>query len=374
MERRKALGLIAATGAAAAVPSLPAFAAETGRAAVPAGQGRAMARGDYTFALDKSVTRTAVRFKNRYGITVAGDLYVPRNARGKLSALVVSGPFGAVKEQSSGLYANEFARRGYAALAFDPSFTGESGGRVRDVASPDIYTEDYSAAVDFLGLQRIVDRERIGAQAICGLSGMALTAAAADSRIKAVAATSMYDMSRSMSRGHEDYYTPEQRRKVVEHLSRQRWIDAERGTYARLSHEVPFDANGEVAPSNRILPRTLPAGADPVTASFFDYYRTERGYHPRSINSNTAWTATTPMSFFAFPLMTNLDLLAPRKALLVAGAEAHSRYYSEDVRAQAPGTVDLVIVPGADHVDLYDRTDLIPFTTLDEFFTKNLST
>ncbi|GIE36096.1 membrane protein [Actinoplanes italicus] len=373
MERRKALGLIAATGAAAAFPALPAFGAETGRAAVPAGQGRAPGKGDYTFTLDKNVKRTSVRFRNRYGLTVAGDLYVPKNARGKLPALVLSGPFGAVKEQSSGLYANEFARRGYVTLAFDPSFTGESGGPVRDVASPDIYTEDFSAAVDFLGLQRIVDRERIGAQAVCGLSGMALTAAAADSRIKAVATASMYDMSRSMSRGHEDFYSREQRQKVVDHLSRQRWIDAEKGTSARLSHEVPFDADGNVAPSNRVLPKTLPANADPVLASFFDYYRTERGYHPRSINSNTAWTATTPMSFFAFPLMTNIDLLAPRKALLVAGADAHSRYYSEDVQAMAPGTVDLVIVPGADHVDLYDRKDLIPFDRLDEFFTQNLA-
>jgi fermentation-respiration switch protein FrsA (DUF1100 family) len=375
MERRKALGLFVATGAAtaASLTAVPSFGAETGRAAGATGQGMATAKGGYTFALDKNVKRSSVRFKNRYGVEVAGDLYVPKNARGKLPALVVSGPFGAVKEQSSGLYANEFARRGYVALAFDPSFTGESGGTVRDVASPDIFTEDYSAAVDFLGLQKIVDRERIGAQAVCGLSGMALTAAAADSRIKAVATASMYDMSRSMSRGHEDYYTREQRQKVVDYLSRQRWIDAENGTFARGSHEVPFDENGNVAPSNRILPKTLPADADPVTASFFDYYRTERGYHPRSMNSTTAWTATTPMSFFAFRLMTNIDMLAPRKALLVAGADAHSRYYSEDVQAMAPGTVDLVIVPGADHVDLYDRKDLIPFDRLDEFFSKNLA-
>ncbi|WP_435281681.1 alpha/beta hydrolase [Streptomyces koelreuteriae] len=375
MERRKALGLFAATGAgtAASFTALPSFGAESGRAAGATGQGKAAAKGGYTFALDKNVKRTSVRFNNRYGIEVAADLYVPKNARGPLPALAVSGPFGAVKEQSSGLYANEFARRGYVALAFDPSFTGESGGTVRDVASPDIYTEDFSAAVDFLGLQRIVDRERIGAQAVCGLSGMALTAAAADSRIKAVATASMYDMSRSMSRGHEDYYTREQRQKVVDHLSRQRWIDAEKGTYARLSHEVPFDENGNVAPSSRVLPKTLPADADPITKIFFDYYRTERGYHPRSINSTTAWTGTTPMSFFAFPLMTNIDMLAPRKALLVAGADAHSRYYSEDVQAKAPDTVDLVIVPDADHVDLYDRKNLIPFDRLDEFFTKNLA-
>ncbi|MFF4357570.1 alpha/beta hydrolase [Streptomyces sp. NPDC001604] len=327
----------------------------------------------YTFQLDENVDRTPVRFKNRYGIEIAADLYVPKNATGKLPTLAVSGPFGAVKEQSSGLYANEYARRGYVALAFDPSFTGESGGDVRDVASPDIYTEDFSAAVDFLGLQDIVDRERIGLQAICGLSGMALTATATDSRIKAVATSSMYDMSRSMSRGYKDSYTPEQRQKVVDYLSRQRWIDAENGTFARGSHEVPFDADGNPAPIDRVLPETLPEGADPITSSFFDYYRTDRGYHPRSINSNTVWTATTPVAFFAFPTVSNLDMLASRPALLVAGADAHSRYYSEDVQALAPENVELVIVPDADHVDLYDRKDRIPFDKLDEFFTKNFA-
>ncbi|MFC8095387.1 alpha/beta hydrolase [Streptomyces sp. NPDC057301] len=326
----------------------------------------------YTFELDENVDRTPVRFTNRYGIEVVGDLYVPKNATGKLAALAVSGPFGAVKEQSSGLYANEYARRGYVALAFDPSFTGESGGDVRDTASPDINTEDFSAAVDFLGLQDIVDRERIGLQAICGLSGMALTAAAADSRIKAVATSSMYDMSRSMSRGHQDYYTPEQRQKVVDYLSRQRWTDAENGTFARGSHEVPLDADCNPAPVDRVLPETLPEDAHPIVARFFDYYRTERGFHPRSVNSTTVWTATTPMAFFAFPMMANIDMLAPRPALLVAGADAHSRYYSEDVQAMAPDNIELAIVPEADHVDLYDRKDLIPFDRLDEFFTTNL--
>ncbi|MEU0414535.1 alpha/beta hydrolase [Streptomyces griseorubiginosus] len=375
MERRKALGLIAATGAASAASftALPAFGEDNGRAAGSAGRGRSAATGGYTFALDKNVKRTSVRFKNRYGIELAADLYVPKNARGKLRALAVSGPFGAVKEQVSGLYANEFARRGYVALAFDPSFTGESGGQVRDVGSPDINTEDWSAAVDFLGLQKIVDRKRIGAQGICGLSGMALTAAAADSRIKAVATSAMYDMSRAMSRGYQDYYTREQRQKVIDHLSRQRWIDAERGTYARLSAEVPFDENGNVAPTNRGLPETLPADADPITTMFFNYYRTKRGYHPRSVNSTTAWTGTTPMSFFAFQQMTNIDLLAPRKALLVTGSQAHSRYYSEDIHKMAPDAIDLLVVPGADHVDLYDRKDIIPFGKLDEFFTKNLA-
>jgi fermentation-respiration switch protein FrsA (DUF1100 family) len=201
---------------------------------------------DYTFSLDDGVDRTHVRFTNRYGIEIAGDLYVPKNTTGRLPALAVSGPFGAVKEQSAGLYANEFASRGYVALAFDPSFTGESDGAVRDVASPDIYTEDFSAAVDFLGLQNLVDRERIGLQAICGMSGMAITAATVDSRVKAVATASMYDMSRSMSCSYRDSYTPEQRRKIVDYLSQQRWIDAEKGTFpaARRSQRRPTRRSG----------------------------------------------------------------------------------------------------------------------------------
>jgi uncharacterized protein len=325
----------------------------------------------YTFELSDGVTRTPVHYPNRFGIEIAGDLYVPSNPSGKLPALAVSGPFGAVKEQSSGLYADEFARRGFVALAFDPSFSGESGGDVRDVASPEIYTEDFSATVDFLGLQDNVDRDRVGLQAICGLSGMAITAATSDSRIKAVATASMYDMSRSISCSLQDSYTPEQRRKVVDYYSRQRWADAENGTYARGLHEVPFDEDGDLVTGDRVLPEKLAEGADPVTSSFFDYYRTDRGYHPRSVNSNTAWTATTPASFFAFPLMAHLDeITAP--VLLAAGEEAHSRYYSEDVHDEAPKSTELVIVPGADHVDLYDRKDLIPFDRFEAFFGENL--
>jgi fermentation-respiration switch protein FrsA (DUF1100 family) len=327
---------------------------------------------DYTFELSDDVTRTPVRYRNRFGIELAGDLYAPKNASGKLPALAVSGPFGAVKEQSAGLYANELARRGFVTLAFDPSFTGESGGEVRDVASLEIFTEDFSAAVDFLGLQDVIDRDRIGLQAICGLSGMAITAASGDSRIKAVATCSMYDMARSMSCSHQDSYTPEQRREVVDYLSRQRWTDAENGSAARGPHEVPFDDDGNLVTRDRVLPEILPDGADPVTTAFFDYYRTDRGYHPRSINSTTAWTATTPMPFFEFTLMNHLDLVAPRRVMLVAGAEAHSRYYSEDIHGQAPDSTDLLIVPDADHVALYDRTDRIPFDRLETFFRENL--
>jgi fermentation-respiration switch protein FrsA (DUF1100 family) len=327
----------------------------------------------YTFPLSDKVNRQKVTFKNRYGITVSGDLYTPKNiGNDKLPSLIVSGPFGAVKEQSSGLYANQMAERGFIALAFDPSFTGESGGEVRNVASPDIFTEDFSAAVDYIGLLSSVNRNRIGVMAICGLSGMALTAATSDSRIKAVATASMYDMSRSMSRSHKDSYTMDQRQKVVDYISQQRWKDAENGNYAVGFHEVPFDENGNLIKGKRVLPETLPDNPDPVLAAFFDYYRTPRGFHSRSINSTTAWTATTPMSFFSFPMMANIEMISPRAIMLVAGENAHSRYYSEDVFKMASGPKELVIVPNADHVDLYDRTDIIPFDKLETFFKQHL--
>ncbi|MFT2008717.1 alpha/beta hydrolase [Pontibacter sp. 13R65] len=329
----------------------------------------------YTFPLSDKVTRQEVTFKNRYGITIAADLYLPKNiGNQKLPALILSGPFGAVKEQSSGLYANEMAARGFATLAFDPSFTGESGGEVRNVASPDIYTEDFSAAVDYIGLLPSVDRNRIGAIGICGLSGMALTAATSDTRIKAVATASMYDMSRSISRSHKDGYTLEQRQKVIDYLSQQRWADAEKGTYALGLHEVPFDEKGNMVKGKRVLPETLPKEPNPVLASFFDYYRTPRGFHPRSINSTTAWTATTPMSFFNFPMMANIEMISPRPIMLIAGENAHSRYYSEDVYKMASEPKELVLVPNADHVDLYDRTEVIPFDELTLFFNENLKT
>jgi fermentation-respiration switch protein FrsA (DUF1100 family) len=327
----------------------------------------------YTFQLSDKVTREKVTYKNRYGITITADLYTPKNRGSQhLPALVISGPFGAVKEQSSGLYANEMASRGFVTLALDPSFTGESGGEVRNVGSPEIFTEDFSAGVDYIGLLPSVDRNRIGVVGICGLSGMALTAATSDSRIKAVATASMYDMSRSISRGYKDGYTLEQRKKVIDYLSQQRWVDAESGKYAIGLHEVPFDANGNIIKGNRVLPDTLPKNPDPVLASFFDYYRTPRGFHPRSINSTTAWTATTPMSFFSFPMAANIQLISPRPIMLIAGEKAHSRYYSEDIYKMASEPKELVIVPKADHVDLYDKKDLIPFDKLEAFFTQNL--
>lgn len=324
---------------------------------------------DKVFPKSGRVQHRKLQFRNRYGITLAADLYEPKvPSTAKLPALAVSGPFGAVKEQSSGLYAQTLAERGFIALAFDPSFTGESGGEVRNVASPDIFTEDFSAAVDALGLLPHVDRERIGAMAICGLSGMALTAASADSRIKAVATASMYDMSRSISRGYRDGYTLAQRRQVIDYVSRQRWVDAEQGQFAPGLHEVPFDEQGRLVKMDRGLPETLPADANPVLAAFFNYYRTPRGFHARAVNSTTAWTATTPMAFFEFPMAAHVDMISPRPVLLIAGANAHSRYYSEDIYRAAAEPKQLLIVPDADHVDLYDRLDKIPFNDIERFF------
>lgn len=328
---------------------------------------------DKTFDKSDKVEHKKVSYKTRYGITLVADLYVPINITGKHAALAVSGPFGAVKEQSSGLYAQTMAERGFITLAFDPSYTGESSGEPRNVASPDINTEDFSASVDFLGSLPNVDRERIGVIGICGYSGMALTAATSDPRIKAVATASMYDMSRSMSRSYKDSYTMEERHKVMDYLGQQRWADVDRGSYGLGYHEVTFDDNGNIVTGERVLPDTLSANPNPVLAIFFDYYRTKRGFHPRGINSASAWTATTPMSFFSFPMYANIEMIAPRPVLLIAGDNAHSRYYSEDVHKLSPNNAELMIIPDADHVVLYDQMDKIPFDKLTAFFQKSLA-
>lgn len=325
-----------------------------------------------TFKIDPSIEMKLVRFKNRFGIELAGHLYLPEGyAERKNAAIIVAGPFGAVKEQAAGLYAQQFASMGFVSLAFDPSFGGESGGEVRNTASPDIFTEDYSAAVDYVGLLDYVDRERIGAVGICGLSGMAITAAGTDTRIKAVATLSMYDMSRDMSRGHMDYYTEEQRMKIKQYFSEQRWRDAESGTHALGNHEIGFDEAGNLLTAAMEVPEELPEGADPAFAAFFRYYA-KRARHPRAVNFVSSWTATMPVSFWNFPLMTNIKEVFPRPILLVAGENAHSRYYSEDAYAAAQEPKELVIVPGADHVDLYDNFDKIPFDKLESFFNENL--
>ena len=315
-------------------------------------------RGGYTFQVSDKVARQKVTFKNRYGITLTGDLYLPKDSANKtLAALAISGPFGAVKEQSSGLYANKMAERGFAALAFDPSYTGESGGEPRNVASPDINTEDFSAAVDFLGLQKNIDRNRIGIIGICGFAGFALNATAVDKRVKAVATTSMYDMCRVTSQGYNDIVTPDQRSKTLEQLSLQRWQDAQQGT------PTPSTAN---------LPQKLQGNEPQFVTDYFDYYKTPRGFHPRSINSNGAWTMTSSLSLMNMPILTNIKEISPRPMLLIAGENAHSRYFSDDAYNAATEPKELMIIPGAVHVDLYDRLDKIPFDKLTSFFTQNL--
>jgi fermentation-respiration switch protein FrsA (DUF1100 family) len=312
----------------------------------------------YTFKLSDKVTRQKITFKNRYGITLSGDLYLPKN-RGneKLAALAISGPFGAVKQQSSGLYANVMAERGFAAIAFDPSYTGESGGEPRNVASPDINTEDFSAAVDYLGLQPFIDRNKIGIIGICGFGGMALNAVAVDKRVKAVATTSMYDMTRVMSKGYNDSMTIEQRTQMLEKISQQRWKDAE---------------NGSPADGPRNLPEKLKGDEPQFVVDYFNYYRTPRGFHPNSVNSNGAWLVTNPLSFMNMPLLSYIKEISPRPILLIAGANAHSRYFSEDIYKNAAEPKELVIIPNAVHVDLYDKVDVIPFDKLELFFKQNL--
>lgn len=310
----------------------------------------------YTFELSDKVTRQKVTFKNRYGIMLTGDLYIPKNHGNlPLSALAISGPFGAVKEQSSGLYANQMAERGFVALAFDPSYTGESGGEPRNVASPDINTEDFSAAIDFLGIQKNIDRSKIGIIGICGWAGFALNATAIDKRVKAVAVTSMYDMTRVMSKGYNDVVTLKERTKTLEQLGEQRWKDAENGTPA---YQAPYNK--------------LSGGEAQFLVEYHDYYMTPRGYHERSVNSGNAWTITTPISFMNMPILTYIKEISPRPLLMIAGEKAHSRYFSEDAFKAANEPKELIIIPNAVHVDLYDKVDVIPFDKLNTFFNNNL--
>jgi len=314
-------------------------------------------REHYTFELSDKVTRQKVTFKNRYGITLTGDLYLPKNAENApLPALAISGPFGAVKEQSSGLYANQMAERGFIALAFDPSYTGESSGEPRNIASPDINTEDFSAAVDFLGLQDNIDRNKIGIIGICGWAGFALNATAVDKRVKAVATTSMYDMCRVNTEGYFGSTTPEQRTQMLEELSQQRWEDAKNGT-------PKYPENG-LAQTNDESPQFV--------KEYFDYYKTERGFHERSLNSNASWTVTNVIPFMNAPLLTYITEISPRPILLIAGENAHSRYFSEDAYKNASEPKELIIIPNAVHVDLYDKVNIIPFDKLEVFFKEHL--
>ena len=311
---------------------------------------------DKTFPKSDKVTHKKVKFHNRYGITLVADMYTPKQYSGKLPAIAVAGPFGAVKEQSSGLYAQEMAKRGFLTIAFDPSFTGESGGEPRYTASPDINTEDFMAAVDFLSLQDNVDPNKIGIIGICGWGGLAVNAAALDTRIKATAASTMYDMSRVNAYGYFDKTDENARYEMKKTLNAQRIQDYKNGTYKR--------GGGVVDP--------LPDDAPYFVKDYHDYYKTKRGYHKRSLNSNDGWNVTGCMSFINQPIMAFAGEIKSA-VLLIHGEKAHSRYFSEDTFKKLKGdNKELLIIPNASHTDLYDKKDIIPFDKLEKFFNDNL--
>lgn len=312
---------------------------------------------DKVFAQSNKVIHEKVTFRNRYGIMLAADMYIPKNAGGKLAAIAVSGPFGAVKEQSSGLYAQTLAERGFLTIAFDPSYTGESGGQPRYVASPDINTEDFCAAVDFLSTLDDVDPERIGILGICGWGGMALNAAAMDMRIKATVTSTMYDMSRVNANGYFDAMDADQRYELRRQLNAQRTLDAKKGTYEL--------AGGVVDP--------LPDDAPQFVKDYYAYYKTPRGYHKRSLNSNNGWNKTSSLSFINMPLLAYSDEIRGA-VLMIHGEKAHSRYFSEDAFKKLKGdNKELLIIPGASHVDLYDnQANVIPFDKIESFFREYL--
>ena len=325
---------------------------------------------DKVFAKSDKVNHQKVTFVNRYGITLAADMYTPKNYTGKLPALAVSGPFGAVKEQSSGLYAQEMAERGFLTIAFDPSFTGESGGYPRFMASPDINVEDFSAAVDFLSVQDNVDADKIGIIGICGWGGFSLSAAAIDTRIKATVAMTMYDISRNAANGYFDYEKDEEtlkreRQQQRINLNNQRTADYKAGKYTRAGGVVEDPSN---------FPQFV--------KDYYDYYKTERGYHKRSLNSNDGWNKTGVLSFVNFPLLTYSNEIE-NPVLIVHGEKAHSRYFSEtafeNMTGVKPsgfdtvaGNKELLIIPNANHVDLYDNFKAIPFNKIEKFFKDNL--
>ncbi|WP_206797495.1 alpha/beta hydrolase [Amycolatopsis sp. MtRt-6] len=313
---------------------------------------------NYIFELDENVTRTPVSYPNRYGMTISADLYRPKefDESQRHPAIVIGAPYGGVKEQGPGIYAQNLAKRGFTALTFDPSYNGYSGGDPRHVSSPDIFVEDFHAGVDYLGTRSFVDRDRIGALGLCGSGAFSLSAAKVDHRIKAVATVVMYDHHRLFSKGFRDALTDEERNGILDSLAEQRYADFESG--------VP----------TLVTPRPAPIGfdenTDPVGREFGEFYSTPRGYHH---NSTTQFTMTSNLSFMNFPLLANLEWISPRPILIVVGEHAHSRYFGEDAYEAAAEPKELHVVPGAGHVDLYDKTDLIPFDKLDEFFSKNLT-
>ena len=311
---------------------------------------------DKTFPQSDKVNHSKITFHNRYGITLAADLYIPKNAEGQLPAIAISGPFGAVKEQSSGLYAQTLAERGFLTIAFDPSFTGESGGQPRSVASPDINTEDFSAAVDYLSTRHDVDAERIGILGICGFGGFAINAAAMDTRIKATVASTMYDISRNSANGYFDANdSADARYEMRRQLNAQRTEDYRSGTYKRtIMNPKPAD------------------DAPQFMKDYYNYYKTRRGYHPRSINSGLGWNVTSSLSFINMPILSYADEIRSA-VLIVHGEKAHSRYFGEDAFKKLKGdNKELLIVPGAVHTDLYDDLDKIPFDKIEQFFREYL--
>ncbi len=312
---------------------------------------------DKTFPKSDKVDHKKVTFHNRFGITLAADMYIPKdvsatkNADGKLPAIAVSGPFGAVKEQSSGLYAQTLAERGFLTIAFDPSFTGESGGEPRNVASPDLNTEDFSAAVDYLATYDLVDAERIGILGICGWGGLAINAAANDPRIKATVASTMYNMTRVNTNGYFDKGTAEQRYQMRVDLNKQRTEDYRNGSYKRS-----------------VMNPTPAEDAPQFMKDYYDYYKTKRGYHERSINSGQGWNLTSNLGFMNSQILQYADEI--RNAVLIVHDEkAHSRYMGEDTFKLLKGdNKQLIIVPGASHCDLYDKVDVIPFDRIEQFY------
>ena len=311
---------------------------------------------DKTFPQSDKVNHTKITFHNRYGITLAADLYIPKNTTEKLPAIAISGPFGAVKEQASGLYAQTLAERGFLTIAFDPSYTGESSGEPRYVASPDINTEDFCAAVDYLSTRNDVDTERIGILGICGWGGIALNAAAIDTRIKATATVTMYDMGRVNAKGYFDTVDANARYELRKQLNAQRTEDYRSGTYAL--------AGGVVDP--------LPDDAPQFIKDYHAYYKTSRGFHKRSLNSNNGWNKTSSLSFINMPLLSYSDEI--RSAVfMLHGEKAHSRYFSEDAFKKLKGSnKELQIIPDASHVDLYDNLEVIPFDKIEQFFREYL--
>lgn len=312
---------------------------------------------DKTFPQSTKVNHRKVTFRNRYGITLAADLYEPKDETGKLPAIAVCGPFGAVKEQCSGLYAQTLAERGFLTVAFDPSFTGESGGTPRNVASPDINTEDFQAALDFLSVQDNVHAEKIGIIGICGWGGMALNAAAVDTRIKATVTSTMYDMTRVTAKGYFDSEDSEEARyEKRKALNAQRTEDYKNGTFKR--------AGGVIDP--------LPDDAPFFVKDYYDYYKTERGYHKRSLNSNDGWNLTSSLSFLNMPILQYSNEIRSA-VLMIHGEKAHSCYFTKDAFKKLTGNnKELMIIPNAVHTDLYDQTDIIPFDRIEKFFRENM--